>query len=66
MAREDRIGVSLSPYEKAIAAACVQLCGYPDQSSVLRIDGITGARDKLAKVAPEKLAEIDRRFGGTE
>ena len=66
MAREERIGVSLSEYEKAIAAGCVQLCGYVDQSAVLRALGIPGARDLLARTAPAKLAEIDRRFGGTE
>ncbi len=62
MPREKRIGVSLSPYEQTLLAACVELCGYADQSAVLRSGGVVGARESLGRIAPERLAAIDRRY----
>lgn len=66
LARRPRVGVPVSPLQRAILAAVVEPGGYGDQAGALRALGIQGARELLARTAPAKLAEIDRRFGGAE
>jgi len=62
--RDNRPGVSISDHEKALLLAVVTGGhGYTDAPSVLRVGGVQMARDILARTAPAKLAEIDRRFG---
>jgi hypothetical protein len=57
--------VSISDHEKALLLAVVTGGhGYTDAPSVLRVGGVQMARDILARTAPEKLAAIDRKFGG--
>ena len=65
--RDNRPGVAISDHEKALLAAVVTGGhGYTDTPSVLRVGGVQMAREILARTAPEKLAAIDRKFGGGE
>ena len=65
--RENRPGVAISDHEKALLGAVVTGGhGYNDPPEILRIGGVRLAREILARTAPEKLAAIDRRFGGAE
>ena len=67
MNRIHRVSVSLSAHENALVRALVAYGqGAGDAADVLRFGGVQHARETLARTAPEKLAEIDRRHGGEE
>ena len=61
-----RVDVTLSEHEAAIVGAAVSHGGQGDKAGALRALGVQRARTLLMEVAPEKLAAIDRKFGGTE
>jgi hypothetical protein len=63
MNREYRVSVSLSDHENALVRALVAGQGAGDAADVLRFGGVQHARETLARTAPERLAEIDRRHG---
>ena len=61
-----RVDVTLSQREAALIALAVELGGHGDKAGALRALSAQGAREMLARIAPAKLAEHDRRFGGAE
>ena len=61
-----RVDVTLSTHEAEIISAAVSHGGHGDKAGALRALGVQRARTLLQEVAPLKLAEIDRRFGGGE
>lgn len=56
--------MSLSPSERTILCAAVATGGYGDLAGAIRALSVQGARELLGRLAPAKLEEIDRRFGG--
>ena len=58
-----RIGVWLTARERALFALLGEIGGEGDPSAAIRACAVVEARARLARIAPERLSAIDRRFG---
>lgn len=61
-----RVDVTLSEREAALVALAVEFGGYGDKAGALRALATQGARELLSRIAPDRLAAVDRRFGGAD